>query len=158
MILARTSKAARRMSAAFRERRVTKEYWAVVEGRLSGGGVMEDHLVKSRGIVSVTEDTERGRYACLRWAALAHIPGRTVVHIDLITGRPHQIRCQFTHRGFPVLGDLRYGATHSLPTSGVALHCGRLTLEHPVRAEKVTIVAPLPSFWQSIAPGVWVET
>ena len=152
MVLARTSKAARRMSAAFRERRVIKEYWAVVEGRLTGSGVMEDRLVTIRRMARVTGDPTAGQSASLHWEADEAHRGITAVRIRLITGRRHQIRCQFAHRGMPIVGDLHYGATRSVPGREIALHARKLMLDHPVAREPLQIVAPLPHSWRHFAP------
>ena len=70
MVLARTSKAARRLSQAFRDRRIKKEYIVVVEGLIEGSGVMEDYLHKEAGRAHVVQDERSGKYSSLRWRAL----------------------------------------------------------------------------------------
>lgn len=147
MVLARTSKAARRMSVAFKSRTVKKKYVAVVEGHMTGNGTMEDYLRKVTRPVRAVVDRQHGKYAQLHWQALTHVGGHTVVVVDLITGRPHQIRCQFAHRGFPLAGDERYGARHALAGIPLALHCRTLALPHPVRRDTLEISAPLPQSW-----------
>ncbi len=154
MVLARTSKAARRMSAAFKARDVEKKYLAVIEGRLTGSGMMEDFLRRMTRPVRTVVDPESGKYAQLYWQAIAHVDGNTVVGVDLITGRPHQIRCQFAHRGHPLLGDRRYGACSTLPGVHLALHCRAIALPHPVRPDPLEIVAPIPASWGSYASAI----
>jgi 23S rRNA pseudouridine1911/1915/1917 synthase len=73
----------------------------------------------------------------------------TLVEIQLLTGRKHQIRVQLAHAGHPIVGDLKYGSQTKF-SSGIALHSRRLVLEHPVRKTPLTIEAPLPRSWQSI--------
>ncbi|MCY4170808.1 MAG: RluA family pseudouridine synthase [Bacteroidetes bacterium] len=145
MILARTSKAARRLSQAFRHRQITKKYMAVVEGNLSGSGMMEDYLVKEADRAHIRQG---GKYASLKWESVKSVGNFTVVEIKLITGRAHQIRCQFSHRGYPIMGDIRYGARHTVCESeGIALHCAHLGFQHPVQNREIAIEAVTPESW-----------
>ena len=159
MVLARTSKAASRLSAAFRERRVDKRYLALVCGRLKGRGEWEDWLIKERPRVQVVESTApRGKIARLRWRAGRIQGGCTIVDVELETGRPHQIRCQFGHRGYPILGDIRYSATREFDGRNLALHCYRLSVPHPTTRVTLDIEAPLPRIWSEFAsPGMLAD-
>ena len=154
MVLARTSKAARRLSQAFRDRRVTKEYIVVVEGLIEGSGVMEDYLHKEAGRAHVVQDERSGKYSSLRWRALHSDGIFTSVGVELITGRAHQVRCQFSARGFPVLGDVRYGALHRFNGRTIALHCCRLAFEHPVARVPVEVEAVFPESWSEKLPNL----
>jgi len=79
----------------------------------------------------------------------------TLIEIELLTGRTHQIRVQLASRGWPVVGDFQYGATNSLGSTRqadprdepIALHARSLTILHPVRYDSLTITAPLPAIW-----------
>ena len=157
MILARTSKAAQRLSAAFKERRIEKKYVAIVEGRLPDAGDMADHLYKDTKGGRVHVDALKGKEARLKWQKLGEIGKGTVVGIRLITGRPHQIRCQFAHRGWPVVGDMRYGATGEFDGRSLALHCHELAFQHPVRRTSTTIRADKPPTWPRlpVVAGDW---
>ncbi len=150
MVLARTTKAAARLSAAFRQRSVTKRYLALVSGRLEGSGAWEDWLVKARPQVQVVQPTTAGaKIARLTWQARGTIAGSTLVEVILETGRPHQIRCQFSHRGYPILGDLRYGAERPFDGRNLGLHCVGLTVLHPTRNESLDLHAPPPQTWKA---------
>ena len=151
MVLARTSKSARRLSLAFRERRVQKKYLAIVEGELSGGGIMEDYLTKEADRAYVTHQSLEGKYASLKWEAVKCSGHFTWISIELITGRAHQIRCQFSHRGFPVVGDRRYGARHRVDQPDfIALHCSSLRFEHPVKKELMEFKVIRPHYWKRL--------
>ena len=153
MILARTSKAAGRLSAAFRQKQPRKHYFALVEGYLEGRHEWTDHLVSIRGTSQVVPTEQPGaKEASLSWAALDQGQGCTLVHVQLQTGRKHQIRCQFAHRGFPLLGDVRYGARRSFDGRNLALHSYRLEITHPVGSTPLDIVSPLTSAWRP-----WVD-
>jgi len=145
MVLARTSKAARRLSHTFRHRQITKRYIAIVEGELSGSGVMEDYLIKEADRAYVHQT---GKLASLKWEAVKYSRNFTVVEVKLISGRAHQIRCQFSHRGYPVLGDIRYGACQVIGEHDcIALHCARLCFQHPVQKKSMEIDATTPEYW-----------
>ena len=157
MVLARTSKAASRLSAQFRDRTLAKTYVAVVEGRLDGSGTMEDWLAKTNETVRVVRAGAPGAKAArLRYEALAHADGLTLVGIRLDTGRAHQIRVQFASRGHPLAGDRRYGASRGWP-GGLALHSARLAFAHPTRPEAVDVrAAPAwPAPWGEAA-AAWI--
>lgn len=151
MVLARTSEAARVLSRQFRERTAQKEYLAVVEGTLRGAGTWRDYIAKpGRRPTVVGPDHPEGKPAALDWQALRRADGRTLLRIQLRTGRPHQVRLQAAERGRPVAGDTRYGATSAGPESGIALHHAILRIEHPSGARMETYVAPPPAGWASV--------
>lgn len=148
MVLARTSKAASRLSACFRERAAEKHYLAVVQGCCRGSGTCEDYILKDNRVVSlVSEAHPRGRYASLSWSAIAHTDRLSLLRIELATGRPHQIRIQLARRGFPVVGDARYGSAVPFGKQAIALHCYRIALPHPVTRERMVWTAAPPVCW-----------
>ena len=148
IVFARTSKAAERLSRAFRDRTVEKRYVAVVEGRLAGQGEREDWLVKENERVSRVEASHPGaKQAALRWKSLGNDEDRSLVELDLVTGRPHQVRIQLAALGHPILGDLRYGAKNEFDGRNLALHSYRLGFEHPVRKEPMRFAAKPPASW-----------
>ncbi len=148
MVLARTSKAARRLSKQFRERLPEKRYLAVVEGVCEGWDTCTDFLVKENRQVRVVQaDYPGAKRAELMWQALAREDGLSLLLVRPKTGRPHQIRVQLATRGFAILGDLRYGAAREMDGRNLALHAYHLRLEHPVRREGVAWTAPPPDAW-----------
>jgi Pseudouridylate synthases, 23S RNA-specific len=151
MVLARTSAAARGLSKQFRERTAEKTYLAVVEGALRGIGTWTDTIAKpDRQPKLVAPDHPEGKHAALDWQALHTDADRTLLRLQLHTGRPHQIRLQAADRGHPVVGDARYGATASLPNGDIALHHTVLRVEHPETQRVETFVAPLPDVWDTV--------
>jgi len=150
MVLARTTKAASRLSAQFRAGMPEKKYLALVEGSCSGSGTCCDYLVKENRRVMITDAAHpRARYAELCWRSAAQGQGLTLLEVDLKTGRPHQIRIQLSHMGFPVLGDMRYGARREFDGKNLALHCFLIGIVHPVKKEPVQWTAPPPPAWHS---------
>ena len=153
LVLARTSKAASRLAEQFRTGRVAKTYWAVVQGHPEpASGECVDWIRKDdrQHRMSVTKSSDRSaQQARLTYRTLAVRQEVTVLEIDLKTGRKHQIRLQLAHRGHPILGDTKYGATRGF-AAGIGLHSRRLVLEHPVRREPLTIQAPCPTSWRHL--------
>ncbi len=150
VLLARTSKAARRLTEQFRTRTVGKSYWTIVEGAVrQSSGKCVDWLVKDerhRRMHVASETTAGAKQARLTYRRVERFDGVTLLEIQLETGRKHQIRLQLSKLGHPVVGDRKYGAKLKFP-SGIALHARVLTVTHPVRDEPLRLEAPFPPSW-----------
>ncbi|NLF94030.1 MAG: RNA pseudouridine synthase [Oligosphaeraceae bacterium] len=152
MVFARTSKAAGRLSGQIREHRLEKYYLAVVHGCPEPpGGQLTDHLQKAAGNNQVRVVTDgSGRLAWLHYVSLAadKKSGFSLLGIRLGTGRPHQIRVQLASRGWPIVGDRRYGLPDDQQTLGqdsqIALFACALGFLHPTRAEPLFFAALPP--------------
>ncbi len=153
LVIARTSKAAGRLMVQFRDREVEKIYWAAVAGRLKPAtGQWEDLLApdkRHRSVNIARPGDPDARLAQLQYRVLEQLADRALVEVQLLTGRKHQIRVQFAHRGHPILGDIKYGGPRSF-APGIALHARRIRFVHPVRKEPMEIEAPLPRSWQAL--------
>jgi len=159
VLLARTSKAAARLSGQFRRHTVRKLYRVQVEGRLaSPEGSLVHHLLKDTArntVAAVAPGTPGSLEARLRYRLVDHrrtMAGEAAseVEIRLETGRPHQIRVQMASLGHPVLGDLRYGAGRALADGHLALFCREMEVGHPVGGRRLRLVAPLPAGWDTL--------
>ncbi|MGL4943814.1 MAG: RluA family pseudouridine synthase [Thermoguttaceae bacterium] len=155
VVFARTSKAAERINAQFRERCVEKEYVALVGGRIEPPrGECRDWLVhdeRHRSVRVVDGACEGAQEALLEYEQIRRDGSVSFVKIALHTGRKHQIRVQLSSRGFPILGDRKYGSTVILPkpwSNAITLHAARLSIAHPVSDERMTFDAPIPTFWR----------
>lgn len=149
VVFARTSKAAARLSEQFRGTQVEKHYLAVVQGHLKqDSGRWVDPLLREeltmRVLASPRQDTREAR---LRYQVVATQSDLSLVEIILETGRRHQIRTQFAHRGHALLGDGRYGSPTRLPHGQIALLARTIGFRHPVRPELLLVEAPLPRGW-----------
>lgn len=152
MVLARTSKAAARLTAQFKARTPQKRYLAIVEGRPPLSGTAVDYLRKRYPDVHVVKPSAKGaKRAALRWTTRSTVGALSVVEVALETGRPHQIRVQLAHRGFPLLGDFRYGATQELDGRNLALHCAAMSIDHPTLKTRMTWTARPPATWPAWA-------
>jgi 23S rRNA pseudouridine1911/1915/1917 synthase len=152
VLLARTSKAAARLTRQFRDRQVHKTYWAIVSGALDPPqGEMVDWVAKDEAhkrMAIVAAEAPGAKEARLRYKLLKTLPGGALVEIELLTGRKHQIRLQMAARGLAVWGETKYARGQPF-AAGLALHARRLALEHPVGKAPLELLAPLPSSWQA---------
>ena len=153
VLLARTSKAAARLSEQFRAGSVRKLYLAcVAPAPLDDQGTLEHHLLKDprtnrSGVVA--SDVAGARRAQLRYRVLERGPRATLIEVEPTTGRSHQIRVQLAAVGSVIWGDVRYGSPHRLG-HWIALHAAELTFVHPTRDENVTVRAPRPAEWSRV--------
>ena len=151
MVFARTTKAASRLSEQFRLHSVVKKYLAMVEGECSGEGILVDYIIKKKQRVYIVEASHpQARRAELLWQSRACRDGVSLIDVHLKTGRPHQIRIQLSHLGFPIMGDFRYGASREFDSRNLALHCYRLGLKHPTQNRSMD--------WSIAPPTTWGRT
>ena len=146
IVFARTSKAAAHLSAQFQSRTARKTYWALVEGQIPAEGRWVDWIVRM-GITSRVAKEAEGQEAALYFRRLGYRKNISWVEIELHTGRHHQIRVQFAYRGYPVLGDLRYGAEIKFGQKALALHARTLTITHPTQGTEMTFTAEPERLW-----------
>ncbi len=153
VLFARTSKAAARLTEQFRSRSVEKAYWAIVEGIVEPAvgqcidWVAHDERAKRMRVVG--PGTPEAREARLAFRRIELLEEATWLEIALETGRKHQIRVQWAHRRHPIVGDSKYGGQRAF-ARGIALHARRVAFDHPVRDQRIELVAPLPPSWQAL--------
>jgi 23S rRNA pseudouridine1911/1915/1917 synthase len=163
VLLAKTSKAAGRLSDQFRHSLVSKVYWAVVEGRpRDRQGEWIDRLGKDSrtnqtGVVA--EESALGKEARVEFRVVEHWGRFSKLELRPDTGRSHQLRVQLATRGLPILGDGKYGATSRLIAGDghlrIALHARTLTFSHPTRREAIVVDAPVQADWPESSPEWW---
>lgn len=149
VLFAKSSKALSRMNEKIRNGEIEKRYWAVVERPLvPQSGELIHHISrdpkqnKSRATLSPTPSSKEAK---LRYEVLSVGKNYTLVEVELLTGRHHQIRAQLSAVGSPIKGDLKYGARRSNPDGGISLHSRCMSFTHPVTKEPCRIVAPTPA-------------
>ena len=143
MVFARTSKAASRLSEQVRTGLVKKRYYAVVCGKLFGSGVFCDKLLKDTRTNIVRVDS-RGKDSSLEYCVVSNREGLSLVDINLLTGRSHQIRVQFSSRGYPLFGDQKYNK-NSIVGEQIALFSYYLSFFHPVTREVMVFSEDFPN-------------
>ena len=168
VVFARTSKALTRLNNMFRDGEVHKTYWAIVskteEGKRKteeGRGEMDDssHTLehwlvrneKQNKSYAYDHDVPNSKKAVLKYRVIGHSDRYTLLEVNLLTGRHHQIRCQLAAMGCPIKGDLKYGAKRSNPDGSISLLSHRVEFIHPVSKERIVVESPLPNdpLWQT---------
>ena len=155
VLFARTSKGADRINEQFRNRTVKKTYLAIVEGTPQPPqGRWMDRICedKRHRRVSVAGQSRNvvdpeGKEASLSYNVLRKLGPNSLVEIQLETGRKHQIRLQFSSRGYPILGDRKYGSKVVIE-KGITLHAQKLVVKHPTTGGEIELTAPVPQFWE----------
>lgn len=153
VVFARTSKALSRMNKLFQERKVSKNYWAVVN-KLPDEleGTLTNYLIKdsNKNIARIHQSDKRGgKLSTLKYKYKAGLNGYHLLDIYPETGRPHQIRVQLAGMKTPIVGDYKYGSTIRTQDRSICLHCRSLSFIHPVKKEPIRIVANSPKreYW-----------
>lgn len=145
MVFAKTSKAAKRLTDSIKNREFHKKYYAVVTGILDKKeDTLIDYIGKDdNGNAILAND---GKYAELKYRVIKEMDSYSLVDIDLMTGRHHQIRFQFKNISHPLYGDQRYGVQDK---KQLALYAYQLEFVHPTKKEKMVFKSmPNSSFWK----------
>ena len=149
VLFAKTSKALVRLNEMIREGRIRKLYWALTENRPDAErGELRHYILRdgrtnrSKAYDAPRPEAKEGR---LNYRVIGAGTHYTLLEVELLTGRHHQIRAQLSKIGCPIRGDLKYGARRSLPGGGISLHSRSVAFDHPVRHEPVEVTAPVPA-------------
>jgi 23S rRNA pseudouridine1911/1915/1917 synthase len=153
VLFGRTSKGASRLSEQFRTHNIKKIYRAVVEAKLNVNmkQKLKDNLIRkgSKSYVAKTDSEKKeGQEAELIYKVIETKNDISLLEIELITGRKHQIRTQLSHKGMPVMGDKKYGSKKSLPDkNAIALLSYKMTFTHPTKKNEISVTAEIPDEW-----------
>lgn len=168
VIFAKTSKALERVNRMFAQGEIHKTYWCITPnvwnaeqsvGRKGGLPQKEADLKnwlvrneKQNRSIAYDKEVPNSKEARLHYKVIATTDRYALIEVQLFTGRHHQIRCQLSHIGLTIKGDLKYGAPRSNPDGGISLHSRKANFIHPVSKEEVTIVAPVPedNLWKAL--------
>ncbi len=151
LVFAKTSKAASRLSEQFRNGKVKKSYVAIVEGKMeSPSGHLKSWMRKNdrlRRVESFPQEVNGSKFAELRFQVRSSNLEFSLLEIELITGRKHQIRSQLSDLGSPVFGDRKYDGIENFG-NGIALHAHKLKISHPTKKTLMEFVDPIPDRWK----------
>jgi 23S rRNA pseudouridine1911/1915/1917 synthase len=156
LVVAKTPHAARTLSKDFQERRVTKRYLALVHGVMQhDSGEIDAPIGESKRERPHWRVSERGSPAQTRFAVKERFAAHTLVELEPLTGRTHQLRIHAAHIGHPIVGDRIYkGEARRLNDDVRAkhqlLHAHSLTLRHPATGREMTFTAPLPKAMRDV--------
>ncbi len=149
MVFAKTSKALSRLNEMFRVGDVKKTYWAIVKNSPPFESQTLKHYIyrneKLNKSVAYDHPKNGAKEAELSYKLLVKSVNYNLLHVNLKTGRHHQIRCQLSKIGCPIKGDLKYGAERSNANGGISLHARSIEFIHPVSKKQISVTAPVPA-------------
>lgn len=157
VIFAKTSKALTRLNEMLRKGEIHKTYWALVEGApQKKEGRLENYMANieriNKSYLCDGKDPH-GKKAILEYKTIANGDRYSILEINLLTGRKHQIRLQLSSIGHPIKGDLKYGAKQSNPNGGISLLAKKIDFIHPVSKAPIHLEAsPLPEMLPLLNP------
>ncbi len=155
ILLAKTKAVMTALTEQFRNRQIDKEYLAIVQVLPpQPEGTLVHFLKKNEAkniSVAYPEEQSGSERAELHYRVLGSSERFHLLHIQLLTGRHHQIRAQLAAIGCPIRGDVKYGFKRSNKDRSIGLHSWKLSFEHPHSGETLSVVAPLPQevVWQA---------
>lgn len=139
MVFAKTSKAAKRLNEQIKNHELKKTYLAVLDGTLEN---MKSKLVnylykdeKLKKSIVVDKSHFKAKLSELNYEVIGYNDYKTIVRINLITGRHHQIRVQFSNLGYPLYGDQLYGKQNK---EQIRLYAYKLEFNHPISKERLS--------------------
>ncbi len=158
LVVARTPETHTALVAALAEREIERHYIALCSGVMTGGGTIDEPIGRHRSQRTRMAVRSDGRPSVTHYRVMRRFRGHTLVHVELESGRTHQIRVHLAHIGYPVVGDPVYGGRRRFPAGASptliaeleafrrqALHAARLKLAHPVTGKEMEWEAPLPA-------------
>lgn len=154
MVFSIHQRAHRRMTEAFRDHAIEKTYWALVAGKPGlETGQFISQLARRRSTNLMVSVERGGKPAETRYRVMQTLAGASLVEVQLITGRSHQIRVHFSEAGLPLLGDVAYGGPQTVDGLHVPrqmLHARELAFSHPVTGRQMLFTARLPDDFSTI--------
>ena len=148
LIFAKTSKALSRLNAMLKNGEIRKTYWAIVKNPPEA---LQGHLVhflrrneQKNKSFAYDKPVDHSKKAELFYEVIGKSDTYFLLEIRLLTGRHHQIRAQLAKIGCPVKGDVKYGFDRPNPDRSIHLHSRKVDLVHPVKKEKLSIIADTP--------------
>ncbi len=149
VLFAKTSKALIRMNEIFQQRAVKKIYIAKVENRPPKPNDLITHFLKRDDKKNFTKafvtEVKDGYKSQLKYEVIETKGRYSILKIELLTGRKHQIRAQLSAIGCPIVGDVKYGALKSNADQSISLHAAELSFEHPVKKEMIYLKSDYPT-------------
>lgn len=157
VVLAKTSKCLERMGALFKQKKVSRTYWAIVKNTPDPPGSKLVHWLVKDPSKNMTrahhQEVKNSKKAELWYELKGRLNKHNLLEVQPLSGRPHQIRAQLAAIGCPIKGDIKYGFKQPNKDKCINLHSKSIRFVHPVKKETVFCMAPLPEdpFWQQYA-------
>lgn len=155
LLIARKRSVLKVLNEQFASREVGKTYMAIVSTPPPNSeGELIHWLIKDEEAKRATVKDSRFQLSVevrLSYRTLKQKDGKTLLEIDLLTGKYHQIRAQLAHIGSPIIGDTKYGSAEKYVDGALALHASKLTFKHPIDGNVMSVEASPPddSLWDA---------
>jgi len=156
MVLAKTSKALSRLNKQFAEKTTSKTYWAIVSGTATDTPTRVSHFLIRKQAQNKSyahrKEVPNSKFSELIYTKKRDLDRYTLLEIELLTGRHHQIRAQLSAEGLIIKGDLKYGAKRPNKDGSIHLHARKLTIIHPTLKKPISFTAPPPrdAVWNAV--------
>lgn len=170
LVVARTPLAQAALVRALAAHEVEREYLALCQGVMKGGGTIDEPIARHRTQRTRMAVRGDGRRAVTHYRIERRFRAHTLARVQLETGRTHQIRVHFAHVGHPIVGDPLYGGRRRIPAGASppvlaalaafkrqALHAARLSFVHPVRDKTVSFESALPKDFRALLAALEQE-
>ncbi|MDA8956410.1 RluA family pseudouridine synthase [Flavobacteriales bacterium] len=149
ILFAKTSKALTRLNKLFQERAVKKTYWAVVKNKPTDESRRLVHYLKKNQqknkSFAFNREENGALLSELDYKLIKNLDSFYLLEVKPKTGRHHQIRVQLSSIGSPIKGDIKYGSKRTNSDASIHLHARKIEFVHPIKKEKIEIIAPPPS-------------
>ena len=157
VVFARTSKAAARLTLLFQTRSVVKIYLALIECndllKINKWTILEHNIRRRRGFTEISGDEDDfTQEARLEYLTIISDGKYALVLVNLLTGRKHQIRAQFSSIGMPIVGDSKYGSQYNLKDKSICLHSYYMKFTHPTQGNSITLRSTIPERFKKFLP------
>jgi 23S rRNA pseudouridine1911/1915/1917 synthase len=147
VVMAKTPQAAAHLSAQWKARTVRKTYLAIVPTGISPEEGTLTHTIEKqdrKSIATIVDAADAEANAVLTYRLIRHLDSFDLLEVTAKTGFFHQIRAQLASFGFPIKGDVKYGARRANKDRSINLHCVEINLMHPGSSDPISLRCPLP--------------
>lgn len=127
----------------------TREYYALVEGKVEASGVIKSKLLSNQNNIMYSSNTNEGKLAITNYQVIKASEKYTLLKVLIDTGKKNQIRVHMKESGYPIVGDDKYGGGKD-PISRLGLHASCLEFIHPLTKNLISIKSPMPNVFNSL--------
>ncbi|GLH60608.1 RluA family pseudouridine synthase [Paulownia witches'-broom phytoplasma] len=150
LIIAKNNDVSDKLQIAFQQRKITKIYWALIEGFLEDKGTIKLPIGRNPHNRLKMQVIPDGKTAVTHFKTLQRFSHFSLMEFNLETGRTHQLRAHFSFLKHPIIGDLLYGSSHHITPLGQFLHAKMLKFSHPITNQNLILEAPLPANFEKL--------